>query len=157
MLVGDMPYDVTDDDLLTEAEAADLIGWSPVTLRAYRAKRDAALESTDDNHPDRDSAPPYERLRNGLWVRYRRTEVEAWLTRHPEVRDRDAIMRDTVSQERVCRLLGISRSTLRERRSRRRKGDSDAAPPHVHAGQAVRYRLQDVRAWAQRVRWPLAE
>lgn len=145
------------DELLTEAEAADLIGWSAGYLRARRTRRDKAHETgAADLAGDRDCAPAHERVRGGLRVAYKRTVVQAWVARHPEIVHRDEIRSRTLSQDEVCDLLGVSRSTLRARRSRLNAGDADAAPPHVLASQEVRYRKADVRAWARRVNWPLA-
>lgn len=143
------------EDLLTEAEAAKRMGWAVGTLRARRARRVAAA---NDEGPtaDLDLCPPFIRTRGGTRIRYQRAEVERWIERHPEVGVRvEKTIDDTLSQDQVCALIGLSRTQLRERRSRLRDGDKDAAPPHVKAGQEVRYSDEAVRSWAERMNWPL--
>jgi len=147
---------MTDPDLLTEGQAADLIGWSTSNLRNRRRQLTEARDAGEES----DAAPRFRRIvggRGGDRVYYPRRSVLAWLKRHPEIATRDKIVEVTISQDEVCDLLGLSRSALRKRRARLRAGDDTAAPPHVYAHQEVRYRRSAVAAWAKRVRWDLQQ
>lgn len=145
---------MNDPNLLTEAQAAERIGWSASNLRNRRLQdireRAAGRES--------DLAPRFRRIpggRGGERVYYTLVAVQAWLRRHPEIATKSKVIESTLSQSQVCTMLGISRPALRARRSRFRGGDKSAAPPHLLAHQEVRYRREDVVEWAKRVNWAL--
>ncbi len=134
---------VPDPVVLTEAEAAELIGWSAANLRLRRYQL--------EEDPGSDVCPPSMRLARR--VVYREHRLKQWIKRHPEISNVKQRLRSTISQDEVCAQLGISRTTLRERRRRlRAKKSSDAAPPHVMAGQEVRYKVAAVRSWVVRNR-----
>lgn len=141
---------MNDESLLTEEEAAKVIGWSHSNLRSRRRQLSKGAE---------DVAPPHRWIsggRHGGRFYYSSEEIEAWLERHPEIARKSKRIEETLSQDQVCEALALSRSALRARRSQlRSKGDSTAAPVHVMAGQEVRYSARAVWEWAQLVNWKL--
>ncbi len=117
-----------------------MLGWSSSNLRARRGRLTRS--------PGNDAAPRFVRI--GGAVRYSMPELGRWLQRHPEYQGRREQLDATISQDDVCAMLKIGRSTLRECRAKRRAGDAGAAPPHVQVGQEIRYRESDVQSWITR-------
>jgi predicted DNA-binding transcriptional regulator AlpA len=130
-------------DFLTEAEVAELLGWPKVTLRTRRARLKA--------DPSSDVAPPYTKFKAS--VRYKRTDVDAWLRRNPhEQRKGQELLREaTLSKADICERLSISLSTLRNMRHDLLHGiDDDAAPPHIMVGNETRFFPHEFAAWLER-------
>ncbi|OEE71064.1 hypothetical protein A1OO_22050 [Enterovibrio norvegicus FF-33] len=52
-----------------------------------------------------------------------------------------------LTEQEVAKLIGMSRSFLRQSRMEGQRQNRTDAPPFIRIGRAIRYRSEDVRKW----------
>lgn len=93
-------------DLLTDAQVAQKIGVTVVTLQQWRK---------------RGKGPPY--VKEGAWVRYLGDSLDAWLRTRERLTDEQAAMQArAVASEESCRRGGVAMNAKLTKEQRSEKG-----------------------------------
>lgn len=126
------------DEILTEADAAALCGWTEARLKMRRTR-------ADKHRGDEDYVPKHVMLAKR--PRYHRVEVLRWIAAHPEMFGDERML----ELDEVAELLSVPIRSLRLWRTKTRKTPSlDLHPPWVTVGPKVYVQLPELEAWLQR-------